>query len=1180
MWSTGDTILDLYDVRDVVASGGMGLVYRVHHRRWDIDLALKIPRPQLLTGEEGRRAFQAEAESWVALGPHPNIVNCAYVRRLDDLPSVFAEWVDGGTVADAVRRGRLYHGGPQAALSRAIDIAVQFAWGLDHAHAHGLIHQDVKPANVMLTPDGVVKVTDFGLAKARAAAGEPIGAVSGESVLVSAGGMTPAYCSPEQAAAMAGRPVRLSRATDVWSWALSVLELFVGGPPARYGPTGAEVLEAFLVDGSGDPALPPLPDGLAALLRRCLRPDPQDRPRDLAALAGELTSVHADTFGEPYPRDRPSAAAHRADGLSNHALSMLDLGQPERAEELWRQALEADPHHPHTLFNRGVHDWRTGRSTDAQVLADLRDVPGGGLGEYLTGLVHLERGDGAAAQELLGEAARLAPDAPDVRAALDRARRLPLERPPVTLIGHTAWVTQVALSPGGAHAATGNEENRWPVRDGADGGAVRIWDTATGTCLRVLRAHPRRCTALAFSPDGRLLASGGDDGRVIVWEVATGEQRSVLEQRPEAHWLALTRDGTKLASMTRDGAVWLWDLPTGAPPVRLEGPVTSDDRGGVVFTDDERHLLSWSTSAGRVRAHDVATGQLVRSEPVRGPVLFAGDTAVVVDTERVVVADAVTGDRKGTGGSAWPAAAGWTGWTRLAVTADARWVLAQDGRAVAQWDLAAGRCVRTHPAHGDVVQAVAVSRDAQLGISGGADGAARVFPLAEPGPSAPWSYARPRAAAELSTTAGVVDQAVERATAALSAGRFADAIAHLRAARAEPGFERHPDLVDLWAQAGRHGRRSGVLAVWEIGRFPTDDRPHLTADGGCLVTGPGYRPRQVHDVTTGALRHTLDGQVGIVVIGAGGRLAVGSAFEPPVGFAARVITTVRVWDLTDGRCRHVLPTGRTDAGWVAADPAGRFVVATDAADRVLSWELAGGTLLSQSRDHARRVASLDVTPDGRWVLVNRDGGGTCVLDPDTGRCGAHLPGRATLPDQVAVAGDGRTVVLTGAERGTLLVSDLTPGNPAVRALTGRARRGKLTGHIGWVRAIQAPANGRTVHTAGDDGTIRVWDLATGACVRVLTGHRGPVRALASTPDGRCTISAGVDGTMRVWDLATGACLRTVTVAERVPDDTYIGELTLQLSADSRTAASWVRGQPARFWQIDWDFTFDEEGSPS
>lgn len=102
-WRRGDLILDLYEVLDVVRTGGMGLVHRVRHHGWDIDLAVKTPRRALVRSPDAIRDFEREAEVWVGLGLHPHIANCVYVRTLDGVPRVFAEWADGGSLAEAVR---------------------------------------------------------------------------------------------------------------------------------------------------------------------------------------------------------------------------------------------------------------------------------------------------------------------------------------------------------------------------------------------------------------------------------------------------------------------------------------------------------------------------------------------------------------------------------------------------------------------------------------------------------------------------------------------------------------------------------------------------------------------------------------------------------------------------------------------------------------------------------------------------------------------------------------------------------------------------------------------------------------------------------------------------------------------------------------------------------------------
>ena len=303
VWQVGDIILDLYEVREVFTGGGMGLVYRVHHRGWNMDLAVKSPRPEFFQHATHVENFEREAETWVNLRLHPHIVSCYYVRRLGGIPRIFAEFVDGGSLADWIRSRRLYEGGPDRAIERILDIAIQFAWGLHYAHEQGLIHQDVKPGNVLVNTDGTVKVTDFGLAKARALAGEAATRWGDQSILVTSGGMTPAYCSPEQAN---GKP--LSRRTDIWSWAISVLEMFVGEPPCHYGgQLAAEVFASYLEEGSDDEILPLMRPSIARLLTNCFQRDPAQRP-ELGSLAEGILAIYEDTFEKTYPRAEPKTS--------------------------------------------------------------------------------------------------------------------------------------------------------------------------------------------------------------------------------------------------------------------------------------------------------------------------------------------------------------------------------------------------------------------------------------------------------------------------------------------------------------------------------------------------------------------------------------------------------------------------------------------------------------------------------------------------------------------------------------------------------------------------------------------------------------------------------------------------------------------------------------------------------
>ncbi len=162
--AVGQMLLNEYRVEQHLGRGGYGDVHLVVSLKTGEHFALKRA---LVEDQTGRNDLLAELESWMNLPPYPHIAACRFFRISGDAVYIFTEYVDGGSLEDWLRTGHLYEGGQRAALARVLEVAAQSAWGLYVSHQAGLVHQDVKPSNILLTLDGLTKVADFGLTEKR-----------------------------------------------------------------------------------------------------------------------------------------------------------------------------------------------------------------------------------------------------------------------------------------------------------------------------------------------------------------------------------------------------------------------------------------------------------------------------------------------------------------------------------------------------------------------------------------------------------------------------------------------------------------------------------------------------------------------------------------------------------------------------------------------------------------------------------------------------------------------------------------------------------------------------------------------------------------------------------------------------------------------------------------------------
>lgn len=322
------TRLGAYQITAAIGAGGMGEVYRARDTSLNRDVAIKI-LPSTVVGDPDRLArFRREAEMLAALS-HANIAHVYGVEPSAGGPALVMEFVDGKTLDEVIA------GGPMA-WDDVQPIARQIADALECAHERGIIHRDLKPANVKITEAGIVKVLDFGLAKAVSPeTAAPANMADSPTLTARATAMgvilgTAAYMAPEQAK---GRPV--DRRADIWAFGAVLFEM-LAGRRAFDGDDVTEVLAAAIKSEPQWNALPAeTPAAAIRLLRRCLAKDPKKRLRDisdgmlqldeeLSQPATGLATGAVPSTRSPWRRAMPMIAAAGTTALLVSAIWMIN----------------------------------------------------------------------------------------------------------------------------------------------------------------------------------------------------------------------------------------------------------------------------------------------------------------------------------------------------------------------------------------------------------------------------------------------------------------------------------------------------------------------------------------------------------------------------------------------------------------------------------------------------------------------------------------------------------------------------------------------------------------------------------------------------------------------------------------------------------------------------------------
>lgn len=631
----GEELAGRYRLDAELGHGGSGEVWRAHDRALGRDVAVKVLL-EFDASEELLGRFRREAEIGARLR-HPGLTVVHDTGRHGKRLFIVMELLEG---EDLSRRIRAHPGG--LPLPEVLDLGLQAARALAAAHAQGVVHRDLKPANLFLLTEGRLKICDFGIARTAdaTAALTATGRVFG----------TPVYMAPEQ-----WRGEQVGASCDMYALGGTLHALLTGAPPFPHGENAWALMRRHLDE------TPPAADAVRA-----------DVPGPLAELVDELLAKE--------PGDRPDAPA-----VADRLRALLDPGAPlppPRPRTGRTGALGG--RRPGGPGSRTRPTGRPGPTRRSLLLGGLAAAAGVGGGTYA--VLRLTGGGGGAA---------------DGRSVLVAGH-------------HTEAVQSVAFSPDGRFLASG----------GGDRG-VQLWDMAAGSASTSVPGRPAGVTCLAFSPDGTVLASGGRDDSVSLADVGRRSVKDELRTPAGVLSVAFSPDGTLLADAD-DRVVRLWDLAARTLPVLLRAHTAAVR--AVAFSPDGRTLASGAED-GTVRLWDVAAR--TPAATLTGHTAHVASVAFSPDGKTLASGSGDTTVRLWDVAAPTPAARTLTGSNNpirtVAFSPGGDFLASGGGRTVRLWDLATGTTAANLNGHTGAVTSVAFSPDKVHLASGSEDATVRVW---------------------------------------------------------------------------------------------------------------------------------------------------------------------------------------------------------------------------------------------------------------------------------------------------------------------------------------------------------------------------------------------------------------------------------------------------------------------
>jgi WD40 repeat protein/uncharacterized caspase-like protein len=595
-----------------------------------------------------------------------------------------------------------------------------------------------------------------------------------------------------------------------------------------------------------------------------------------------------------------------------------------------------------------------------------------------------------------------------------------VEKPELVIqSGHSDTVRAIAFSPNGKTVASASSDK-----------TIRMWEVETGRLLRVLDIHRDNVTSIAFSPDGKTIASGSLDKTVALCDVKSGRLiRSLVDHSDDVNSVAFSPDGKTIASGSRDETINLWDAATGEVIHTIEGPAS--EVRAVTFSPDGQILASGSADKV-VRLWQVSDGQMIRA--------LAGHTSGVR-----TVTFSPDGQILASGG---------------------------DDKMVRLWQVGDGQMIRALAGHSGIVTSTVFSRDGRLLYSGSHDKTIRVWDT--------------QSGKVTSTIEGASDPITSVALSADGSTLAAGSLVKMLLWRSGDG---------RWVR-NFQGRISAVRSV----AFSPDGKQLASATLNSI---------KLWDSGSGVLIQTLDGhasQVNAVAFGANGKVLASASADK----------TIKLWDLTTGKPFRTITGHVSNVTAIAFSPDGKLIASGSIDRTVRLWDTQSGKQLQIFEGHHSLISAVDFAPDGKSIASGGYDNAVKLWDTQSGKAVYTLTGHASEVTDVAFSPDGRMLASSSRDK-TIKLWDTQTGQP-IR---------DIQGHAADVFSVAFSPDGKQLASGSYDKTLRLWEVGTGKAIRTLEGHSGPAVAVAFSADGRFLVSGSEDATAKIWLSATGQPLCTL-----------------------------------------------------